>query len=167
LEVSQVTVGFATEVRVTCNICKQDISAIKPKEAREELQGPGSKGMFMKYAINYSMVLVMQHLGMGLKGLMLLLAFLGIAPGIGDKQKWHAIQEAIGVAQQELQEEIICKNIELEISLMIHAAKERLEEWLETEDGCHATTTERATKLDEFCYKKGDEYNLVVGMDGA
>jgi hypothetical protein len=91
LQLSQFTNGFASVVTITCKSCKVEIATIEPQHQQSEFEGRGSKGTFMKYAINYFAVVMMQCLGMSLEGLAMMLAFIGLAPGIGGKKKWRHI----------------------------------------------------------------------------
>ena len=60
LELSQFTNGFASEVTISCHKCKMDIAKVEPQHQHSELHGQGSTGSFLKYAVNYFAVMMMQ-----------------------------------------------------------------------------------------------------------
>jgi hypothetical protein len=65
LEVSIHTHGFAKKVLINCSVCnfRLEVNPIDVKQDHQE------KSSFLKYGINYEAVLMMQHLGMGIKSL--------------------------------------------------------------------------------------------------
>lgn len=124
LNVSQETYGFATELFITCDNCNHSV-AITPiqglrsknknnkknddddEDDDEEDNNVTAGGKFMDYAINYSMSLLMQQLGMGLRGVTTLLSFLGIAAGIGNPHKWKRIQDEVGLAEEAVAADVV------------------------------------------------------------
>jgi hypothetical protein len=175
LEITQCTIGFASEVSITCIKCKQEVAKIQPQHQHGAFQGKGSKCSFMKYAINYSAVLIMQQLGMSLEGLAAIFGFLGIAASVGGMDKWRDIQEAVGAAQQEVAEEVLMENIEKEIAATKQDADKKLQEWMQTtEEGKAANDTEQQqAKLDDefLVFVSGTDgecqLGLTAGMDQA
>jgi hypothetical protein len=111
---------------------------------------------------------MMQQLGIGLKGLMVILGMMpGIAAGMGDYQKWKNIQEVVGAAQQECCEECIHENIEEEIEATIAAAIVPFQEWLDSEEGMAATEEDALEKFEGHCNVVNDKVGIAVGMDVA
>jgi len=132
LNVSQETYGFATEIFIVCEKCEHSV-AITPihglrkkkkqngddddeedsnNEDNEE-DSPGGK--FMDYDVNYSISLMMHQLGIGLRGVVTLLSFLGIAAGIGNTNKWKRIQEEVGIAKETVADVVVNSNIKAEM----------------------------------------------------
>jgi hypothetical protein len=171
LEISQSTHGFASIVTISCTRCKEEVATVKPQHKHTEFEGKGSKGSFMLYAIKYNAVLIMQQLGMGLTGLAMIFGFLGIAAGVGGMDKWKNIQDAVGAAQQEVCEEVLCANVEKEIAATKINAQKKAEEWTKTE-GKQQDEEAKEAKMEEFlAYVNGQDGQVRMGftvtMDGA
>ena len=191
LNVSQETYGFATELFITCDNCNHSV-AITPiqglrsknknnkknddddEDDDEEDNNVTAGGKFMDYAINYSMSLLMQQLGMGLRGVTTLLSFLGIAAGIGNPHKWKRIQDEVGLAEEAVAADVVNDNIRVEVEATKEAAQEAYQQWLSTTDeGRSAGAQDRANKLNELLRTQVGYHDnklkigLTVGMDGA
>jgi hypothetical protein len=127
----------------------------------------------MKYIVNYYAVLMMQRLGMSLEGLAMMLAFLGLGPGVGGTEKWKDIQEAVGAAQQEVCEDVLAANTEKEMALTLSDAEKKVNEWADTtEEGKTADDEAKRVKLQEFVeYVDGQDgqprLGLTAAMDGV
>ena len=127
---------------------------------------------FMDYAINYSASLLMQHLGMGLRGVTTMLAFLGIAAGVGNKDKWKKLQDEVGMTEEAVAGVVMDNNLKEEIKLTRKAAEEAYKTWLLTDAGRSASPQIQANKMNELlCIRVGHDNRLKVGlsigMDGA
>lgn len=105
LEIEMSQYGFATEVFVRCRCCSWG-TAIAPPKAQEKGDSPNNtptkmadreSELFHKYAINYSAGFLLQKLGIGLRGLDAMFAFLGIAPNHGSDFKWNKLLDRIGI----------------------------------------------------------------------
>jgi len=188
LKVTQETYGFATELTITCEACGH-VQIVAPgvestrMERGDDDNEDGnhndgdhkdSASMFMDYGINYAMVLLMQHLGMGLRGVVMILAFLGIAAGAGNQTKWQRIQEELGLAEEEVANRTIENNIKLEIAATrFLQAQEKYADWLLTNEGTNASSEqEKLMKMTEFLAVRMSQEGLqkigvTVGMDGA
>jgi len=188
LKVTQETYGFATELTITCDACGH-VEIVAPgvestrmergDDADEDEDGnhynedhKDSSSMFMDYGINYAMVLLMQHLGMGLRGVVMILAFLGIAAGAGNQTKWQRIQEELGLAEEEVANRTIENNIKLEIAATRLQAQEQYAAWLLTNEGTNASEQEKLMKMTELLAMRMSQeglqkIGLTVGMDGA
>jgi hypothetical protein len=102
---------------------------------------------FMKYSINYSIVILMQLLGIGPDGLAMIFAFLGISSGKGSYSKWKKIQDVVGEAEETLCEQECKANIELELRLTREVAMAKWEAWKQQE-GRDSTEDEGVDKME-------------------
>jgi hypothetical protein len=73
----------------------------------------------------------MHHLGVSLKGLGYILGILGIGNAIGNKTKWRQIQDIVGTAWKEVNEEVMTENIEKEIKLTQQSTKNSVPAYVE------------------------------------
>jgi hypothetical protein len=62
LQVSQWTHSFATKLTIQCHQCSHTLQIVLT-EKRNIVEGPGSKGKFMKYGYQLFFILLMQQLG--------------------------------------------------------------------------------------------------------
>ena len=72
----------------------------------------------------------MQKLGIGLRGLDTIIAFLGIAPNHGSDHKWNRLMNRIGIAKEVVSEEVMLSNQIEERQLTEEAAAKKLSEWM-------------------------------------
>src|SRR5687767_3040035 len=74
------------------------------------------KACIQDYAVNHHAIFLMHQLGISLAGLTAIIAYLGITSGIGGKESWMNLQDTVGTAQQSICENVLCENIEKEIT---------------------------------------------------
>jgi len=134
VKLSQETYGLATNLYLKC--CPRDrrwavhnnkmeceeIGLPKCNDGADDGQNDNdrrSKPSSKIYLINSLAVLAMQQLGMGLDGLSTITGTLGIRSSIGNYQTWRSIQDRVGIAEQEVKDEVLAENVEKAISLAL------------------------------------------------
>jgi hypothetical protein len=147
LEVEMQHYGFATEVFIWCTKCDYS-TAIIPTKTQTKDDTPNSTPTkkrsthdaeyFHQYAVNYCGGFMMQKLGIGCRGLDLVMAFLGIAANHGSDYKWNLLMDWIGVAEEQIASKVMDENLQLEKKLTVEAVNQELLEWLESDDGMDA-----------------------------
>lgn len=128
VELTEITIGIATTVFLTCTDCK-----VKAQVSEPGLPIPGggtpidgsvllsepavepSRRSFKDFPVHYSLVLLMQQLGCGLDGLRSVLTHLGLRKTVGDWVKWRYIMDQIGIAQHDIANECCKNNLRAEI----------------------------------------------------
>jgi hypothetical protein len=131
---------------------------------------PKSRSQFPDYAINHNAVLMMQHLGIGNRGLAMILAFLGIAPSYGNKDKWDKAKDELGLALEVVSNQVLEDNTASEIAATKKYAEAEVDKWIQEERstfGDLPTAEAINKKRNEVLGMSDGKVGLVVGMDGA
>jgi len=112
---TQETFGLATNVCVSCVMedkCWKPHSMTERSETlRGEDEDDGSLDSASSYLLNYLLVFAMQQLGLGQASVSTFLRILGIRASLGNQKRWSIIQDAIGEAEQAVQEEVLSENV--------------------------------------------------------
>ena len=122
---------------------------------------------FKEYPINYALIILMQLLGGGTDTIAAIFAFLGLSPSYGGYDKWKALEDAIGEAEQLVSREICNENIQSVVSEYQEKAKEQYTAWLPIAEGQEATQEAKIAKMQELLHLKDGRIGIRVGMDGA
>ena len=171
LQVDSVQFGLASEIYVSCKRCSF-VAALTP--LKQEKTRPGAKesspqkresNRFHDYSINYLGALLQQKLGMGLRGLEMIMAFLGIAPSYGSGDKWNRIFNVLGAAEQATCDEVILCNVQEEMRLTREHADKDLATWIESHP--NATVAEKTAQHNSLLMMNGDKIGITIGADGA
>jgi len=109
----------------------------------------------------------MHVLGCGSETIGTIFAFLGLAPARGGKVRWKAIEDIVGVAQQNTANAICSENRTAAIVAYQDKAKEHYAKWLDTDTGRQSTQAAKIAKMQELLKLKDGRIGITVGMDGA
>ena len=104
------------------------------------------------YGINYSLVLMMQLLGIGPDGLSIIFAFLGIASSKGSYDKWKKLQDIVGIAEEAVSSEVMKENMNKELDILRDKAKKHFNDWYFTGGGSNATEQEKVQKVRDLLH---------------
>ena len=172
--------GAATDVLVVCENCNNYSSAICPTILRADDNNDNTrttrqntkrynpkKSKFRDYAINYSVMVLIQKLGCGVDSIGIIFSYFGIAAGRGDYEKWKKLQDVIGQAEVALCTQVCNENIDYATEAYKDKAKEDYTAWESTEAAATASQEEKIAKMQEFLRIKDGRIGLDVGMDGA
>ena len=163
--------GCITDLVITCTNVDCSHRMVIQTPCRKPPVSPAfddpTKTKFSEYTINYSLVLMVQLLGIGSDGLSIIFAFLGIACNKGGYQKWKHLQEDVGIAEQTVCKEVMDANMKDEIALMKEKAKEQFNKWYFNEGGNLATQQEKVAKMQELLNVKDGRVGITVQMDHA
>jgi len=102
LSVRQITYGIATVVKMTCR--NGHVVEIVPKMINEN-----DKWDTKNVAANYKLLLLMQLLGKGLKGMAIITALLGIHSTLGNYKPWKDMQDKLGEIEMLLAKNVVRK----------------------------------------------------------
>jgi len=171
LQVECLQFGLATETHISCKKCSF-VHALTPLKQEKIRPGPKESSptkresnRFHDYSINYLGALLQQKLGMGLRGLEMIMAFLGIAPSYGSGDKWTRIFNTIGAVEEAVCNEVILANLQEEIRLTKQHAEIDLSNWVETNPD--ATAADKEAKHNSLLMMEGDKIGITIGADGA
>jgi len=180
LEAKAYSKGGTSDIVITCKRCNNAtvVCTANRRNKQEEQDNTASKkgynpksNLFRDYAINFQLVLLMQHLGIGPDGLAIIFAFFGMAASKGSYIKWKSLQDEIGVAEQTVSKEVMKKNIEDESELVKQKAMDKWEEWKQSAEGLQSTEALQVEKmrllLNMTYHNNNDRVGIAVGMDGA
>ena len=152
----------------TVSICH--ILGRRQNDSNGDAYVPKSRSQFPDYAVNHNVVLMMQHLGIGNRGLALILASLGLAPGYGNKDKWNKAKEELGFALEVVSKQVLEENTAAEITATKKDAEDKVDKWIEEERctfGDLPTEADIDSKRKEVLEVENGKVGLAVGMDGA
>jgi hypothetical protein len=173
LQVKQYFKGSISDLVITCQRCQERVIIRSPFHKRNENEeafdhrNPKATTSFSDYYINYSLVLMMQLLGVGPDGLGIIFGFLGLAASKGQYAKWKQIQNVVGIAEEEVAKAVMKDNLEEEIEAVKATAKEQFNEWYFRGGGSTKPTDERVQRMRTLLKMQGDRVGIGVSMDGA
>lgn len=121
----QDTLGTATDLCLTCiPKDKRFASHAHCMTAEELTQSEGNNDPFTtkqddkkntdsagNHLINTVLALGMQQLGMGMNSVVTFLGTIGVRASLGDTSQWKKIQDRLGVAEEEVKEEVLKENL--------------------------------------------------------
>jgi len=125
--VTQKTFGIATDLYLTCQPVDRrkkkthtySLTGKKIKTKKAELTKTGQKAVHrdlaQQYLLNSLLILAMQQLGLGLSSVTTLLGMIGIRPTIGNQSAWKEIQDNVGLAEEEVKNEVLEENVKIAI----------------------------------------------------
>jgi hypothetical protein len=129
-----------------------------------------TKSTFPDYALNHYAVLMMHMLGIGLRGMEIVMSFLGLAPGVGSRPKWKNATDDLGVALEIVSKQVMEDNIAAEVEATKIAKEKELDEWIleqRTLDGKQPSVEDIETKRKQLLQLEDGKIGIAVGMDGA
>jgi hypothetical protein len=121
---------------------------------------------FKAYATNYQMVLMAQKLGFGIDKLSEVFAHFGLSPAKGGYNKWKALQDIIGEAEQAVCAEVLSGNIQAAVVLYQDEAKEQYTSWLEAAED-QPTQEQKVNKMESLLNLKDGRVGIDCGADMA
>jgi len=172
LEVECLQFGLATEIYISCKHCSFSTALLPLKQDKvrggiaETSPRKRESNRFHNYSINCLAALLQQKLGMGLRGLEMIMAFIGLAPSYGSDDKWSKMFNALGTAEELICDQVMLNNIQEEIRLTKEAANVECAKWLTTTDQS-TTEDDKTAKLNSLLMLEGDKVGITIGADGA
>ena len=129
--------GIICEIEVICTACNNYSMTMEAPEGEKRdfaldkvLDVDEKKNKFFQYGIHYSAVIMQQQLGMGLRGLATILAFLGIYYTVGvGKEKWSLVEDIVGISEHDACKKVIVANLEEEIELTREKSQAKYDAW--------------------------------------
>jgi len=172
LEVEYSQFGLATEIYITCKKCNFScaMTPLKQEKIRTGVTESPQKresNRFHDYSVNYLGALLQQKLGMGLGGLEMIMAFIGIAPSYGSDTKWNILFDRLGSVEESVCNEVIQSNLQEEIRQTRHEGDKQLAAWLNTAEGQAASEEEKTNKHNSILMMDSNKIGITIGADGA
>ena len=168
--------GWGAEIYIHCLSCKEDVTVLDSPnkthnvQAWENPEGENTNlSKMFAYPLNYTWVMALQDLGLGITDGVKLMAFLGVSSTGGGRKyaDWSLMEHYfVGLQEEELATDVMSENLEEELRLTKEDFQKKYNEWRASADGKAASEKDRQRmRLAIFHIPAVHEHSLWLETD--